>query len=97
MPYVAELINHIRDRIYETAYLACCNTSSTAVSGWSGGYLYLRKMRFTISRSLACTLSRADQSTLSFLRRFSANSWAIFYRVSSVSSRTADSLLVSAS
>jgi hypothetical protein len=34
----------------------------------------LRKIRFTISRSLARTLSRTDQSTLIFLRRLSASS-----------------------
>ena len=57
------------------------------------GYLYLRMVRLTISGSLARALSRADQSTLRFLRRLSAISWAIFFSVSAVSSRTADSLL----
>ena len=33
--------------------LACCNTSSTAASCPSGGYLYFRKIRLTISRNLA--------------------------------------------
>jgi hypothetical protein len=39
---------------------ACCNTNSTARASWSGGYLYFRKMRLTINRSFARTVSRAN-------------------------------------
>src|SRR5690625_1014542 len=53
---------------------ACSSTSSIAASAISGGYLYLRNIRFTISRRLARTLSRCDQSTVRFLRKFSVNS-----------------------
>jgi len=62
-----------------------------------GRVFVLRKIRRTNSRRLARTLSRSDQSTEMFLRRFSVSSWAIFLRVSSVSSRTAGSLFASAS
>ena len=52
---------------------ACINTSSTAASAISGGYLYLRNIRFTINRKRARTLSRFDQSTVMFLRKFSVS------------------------
>ena len=39
----------------------------------------MRKIRLTIKRSLARTLSRCDQSTLMFCRRFSVSSWAIYF------------------
>jgi hypothetical protein len=60
---------------------ACCNTKSTARASWSGGYLYFRKMRLTINRSFARTVSRTDQSTETFFRKFSANSTAIFFNI----------------
>ena len=60
---------------------ACCNTKSTARASWSGGYLYFRKMRLTINRSFTRTVSRTDQSTETFFRKFSANSAAIFFNI----------------
>jgi Cdc6-like AAA superfamily ATPase len=48
----------------------------------------IRKMRFTIKRSFARTLSRTAQSTLTLFRKLSASSWATFFNVSSPSSRT---------
>ena len=60
---------------------ACCNTKSTARASWSGGYLYFRKMRLTINRSFARTVSRTDQSTETYFRKFSANSTAIFFNI----------------
>ena len=66
-----------------------------------GGYAKMladnAAIRRTINRRLARTLSRLDQSTVMFLRRFSVSSCAIFFSVSSVSSSTADSLVASAS
>jgi hypothetical protein len=76
---------------------ACCSTSSTAASCQVGRVLVLAQHPLDHQAQLARTLSRCDQSTVMFLRRFSVSSWAIFLRVSSVSSRTADSLLASAS
>jgi len=38
-------------------------------------------MRLTINRSFARTVSRTDQSTETFFRKFSANSTAIFFNI----------------
>ena len=53
---------------------ACCSTSSTAASYRSGGYLYFRRLRLTIRRSRARSVSRSDQSMVRFCRRFSVSS-----------------------
>jgi hypothetical protein len=54
-------------------------------------------MRLTINRSFARTVSRTDQSTETFFRKFSANSTVIFFNISSPSSRTEASFVSSAS
>ena len=76
---------------------ACRRTNSIASFCLSGGYLYRRKIMRTKLRSFARTLSRTCQSTVVLFLSFSVNSCAIFFSVSSPSSRTADSLLVNAS
>src|SRR5690554_4853154 len=63
----------------------------------TGGHLCLRNIRLTIKRKMARTLSRLDQSTVRFLRRFSVSSWAILFRVSSANLRTPDSFVARAS
>jgi tetratricopeptide (TPR) repeat protein len=76
---------------------ACLSTNSTASGCLSGGYFHFCRHLRTRMRSLARTLSRTCQSTEVLARSFSVISMAIFFSTSSPSSRTALSLLASAS
>ncbi len=68
-----------------------------AASCLSGGYPYLRRMRFTITRSFARTDSFTVQSMVAFRRTVSTSSRAIVLSVSSPRTFTALSLTSSAS
>jgi hypothetical protein len=56
---------------------ACSSTVCVVLSCLSGGYPYLRKMRFTSTRSCARTFSRSVQSIVTLLRTVVTNSRAI--------------------
>jgi hypothetical protein len=76
---------------------ACFSTSSTASACWSGGYFHFCRQRRTKMRNRARTLSRTCQSTVVLALSYSVISTAIFFNTSSPNSRTALSLLASAS